>query len=147
MFAINLIVPLMWATSLVNRHGKVGMLAAIPVLYLMGWATCRIHPVCARSMLNGGALVALTQLFPILQILAGLFALSVVGFEDRFDQVASVGFPNERGGFLVTLLVGGLLMGLAFSLGATVEALTTYVKKWPLAGMGLSAAAQARARD
>ena len=127
-FALNLIVPLMLATNFVPEKGNVGLASAIVVLYLAGWLFCRLGPECERSLIRGGALIALTQLFPILQVLAGLLAFGIMaslGAAVDADN-ANFGIQRERDAFAITMMVGLMLMSLAAGLGvlvATIQAL------------------------
>lgn len=75
-FAINLTVPLIFGWSLVSEHGKLGMSAAAIALLIGGWCVCSVHPLIARQAIVGGTIVGLSQLIPVVQMVAGLLGRS-----------------------------------------------------------------------
>ena len=65
-------------------------------------------------------MVGLLQIFPGLQILAGMFGMaagSALGVADFGGAERPPSLANELGGFVVTLVTGGILMTAAACLG------------------------------
>jgi hypothetical protein len=91
-----------------------------------------LRPHIAWKLIAGSGIFAVTQFFPILQIIAGALAL---------ELAATVGLPifeNASGvqeitsplaGFVVTLLVGCMLMALA----AAIELFWAFIERRRLA--------------
>ena len=76
-FAINMAIPLLFGASLTEQHGRLGMSVAAFFLLAVGWYICAAKRKFAVALLAGGALVALTQLLPGLQIIAGAIGMGV----------------------------------------------------------------------
>ena len=123
-FGINLAVPLIFSSSMTDEHGKLGMFIAVTSLLFSGCLVCAVRRELAVSLLIGGALVGLMQVFPLLQFLAGVigmaagscFGLAEFGGDERSPRLTS-----ELGGFVVTLITGGSLMTAAACLGWPIQ--------------------------
>ncbi len=76
-FVANLPVPLLGSWGAVLHGYACGVFGGIAMLYLLGAAVCGLRWRVGRSLVGGGALVALTQLFPLLQVFSGIFAMVV----------------------------------------------------------------------
>lgn len=124
-FALNMIVPLLFGLPMTFGIGWVGMFAAVPVLFALGGCVCACQPNIGRALIRGGVLVALSQLFPVLQIMAGLVAMDLTAVLGQVK--ATVGRPPEvasvSGGFLMTIFTGLLLMCAALFLGLLIQAI------------------------
>jgi hypothetical protein len=123
-FATNLAVPLLFSSSVTQAHGSLGMVFAILALLTLGGFLCTYHRELSRALLIGGVLIAMTQLIPIPQILAGWIGLAIgnaLGLAEfsRGDQPARL--TSEFGGFVVTLITGGILITAAACIGLTLR--------------------------
>lgn len=77
-FAANMIVPLLIGLDVTREGGLTGLVIACALLLVAGWVFYYLRPQSMRTVLLGAAMLAVTQIFPILQIVAGLGALLVV---------------------------------------------------------------------
>jgi MFS family permease len=122
--AINMAVPLLFSATLTEEHGKLGMLLAVVSFFLCGCLLCAFQRNLALAVIIGGVIVALTQLFPILHIVAGWIGMAVgdlLGVADFGRGDDSPRLLNELGGFVVTLVTGGILMAIATGIGLTIQ--------------------------
>lgn len=113
-FGLNMIVPLLLGLAITYEHGRIGLCAASGLLLAAGWLLCYASPPAARRLILGSAVFAFTQFFPILQIIAGMVAISVTGNDPLFDEGSGI---TEFAGFAITLIVGVILLTLAGGLG------------------------------
>src|SRR5258707_9802827 len=88
-FAVNLIVPVLYSCMNVAGMAWIGVFLAVAAYWRAGLYVCRNHPRIARSLIIGGGLVGLSQLCPILQIFAGFLALSVLSPREEYIPFAS----------------------------------------------------------
>ena len=99
---------------------------------------CAFQPSIARKLILGSTVIAFSQMYPILQIIAGFVALGVAGgvglVEDGefMEQVSS-----ELGGFVVTLLVGCILLIGATTIGLCLGLVMPHSWFQPAAETGL----------
>src|SRR4051812_20466042 len=99
-FAVNLIMPLLFALSFVAGMAWIGVFLAVAAYWLAGMRVCRDRPRMAKSLVIGGGLVGLSQLCPILHIGAGVLALGVISpHQEVFPFASKIGV---FGGFLAT---------------------------------------------
>ena len=97
-FGINLAVPLIFSSSMTDEHGKLGMFIAIVSLLACGCFACAVRRVFADALIIGGVVVGLLQIFPVLQILAGMFGMaagSALGLADFGDDGRPPSLANE----------------------------------------------------
>lgn len=135
-FACNLIVPLSLAWQMSEHAGRIGIGLAIVVYWMIGLVTCADGGRRGgRPLVAGGIWVALSQLLPIAQILAGLAGVwswaAISGQEHRPLSVL--------GGFTMTIVTGGLLLTLAEVIGLIAYAISGHPSHPPRAkkpGMG-----------
>ena len=125
-FLANLPIPLMFGWIFTAKHGRLGMAAAILLWWLMGHQICRTSRGFNLALVTGGLLVGLSQIFPILQSQAGAWSL---GIGSKLGQVKPVHGEEfmvltELGGFLVTMLTGGILIAVALACGSVIRAIT-----------------------
>ncbi len=119
-FAANLILPLFFAWSITRDAGRIGMLGAVLGLLatgaLAGLARCRV----GIALVVGGVPVALSQLVGAPQIYAGsrgLLVAEAMGQMGKTRPGDPVGdMTSELGGFIATVVTGGILMGAALAL-------------------------------
>jgi MFS family permease len=128
-FAINMAVPLLFSLALTDQHGRLGMSAAALFLFTLGCLICAANRKLAVALLAGGALVALTQLVPGLQIIAGMIGIGVgqtLGHAtfDSDDHPARI--TSEFGGFIVTFITGGILMAGSICAGILLQFVTRF---------------------
>ena len=124
-FLANSPVPLFYAWFLTAKHGRIGMVAAIVLWWSLGHLVCKTNRRLGLSLVAGGILVALSQCFPLLQIIAGMVSLNIYGRLAQAVAGGSVRGPQEQtefGGFLVTMLTGGMLMAVALGFGSVIRA-------------------------
>lgn len=126
-FSCNMIVPLLFGWDLTRDAGRGGLFAAGALLLGGGLWLCRAWPTLGGPLVAGAVLVSLTQLLPILQIIAGLMGLRLAR---AFGQAVSLGeFDFDRitgglGGFVATLVTGGLLIGVSAAIGLFLRLVT-----------------------
>jgi hypothetical protein len=116
-FALNLMVPLFFGWMVTQEGGRIGMGAGIALLWYLGYCLFGLSEACGRALVIGGVLVAVVQFCPILHILAGLAS---VGLADALwhGSFADMRINTEIGGFIATLVMGLLMMGVAAVIGA-----------------------------
>lgn len=115
-FLLNMIVPTLFGWQITREGGRLGMSAATALLLISGWWVCFIQPSNGRMLVLGAAILSLSQLFPVIQMVAGMVALAMCGFGINEDDGA-MRPVSEAGGFLITLIVGGILICLAAIVG------------------------------
>jgi hypothetical protein len=102
------------------------MIGALFVMAVIGAEACSRWDRPGRAVVLGGTLVALLQLIPILQVFAGELAL-------RAGAGLGLAIPIEvglyratgvLGGFLVTVMTGAQLIGIALVLGLFIQLIT-----------------------
>lgn len=120
LLVLNSSVPLLLGSRMIQEHGKWGVALAVLLFATGGWVICARWPWLRSRLLSGAGILALTQVFPLLQIIAGVIALKIAV---RFGQarVASDFAPDrihsELGGFVVTAITGGILFCAAVVIG------------------------------
>ncbi len=112
-FALNLIVPLIFGWGIGDESAKAGLILAVGIYWLAGIFVCQKWRRMGQSLVAGGFLVAVTQLLPIAQICSGLAAREIWFKLSPSDQ----GLNTMLGGFFMTWVTGGLLIGLALLIG------------------------------
>lgn len=119
MFVFNSFVPFFFVRVLTAQSGRIGMLTAILTLFCVGWCLCAFCPRIARRINAGAALTAVSQCVPLIHISLGLWACERFGqvqpslkvaLHGRHMEVTSM---SELGGFLVTMIMGGVLISAA----------------------------------
>jgi hypothetical protein len=106
--------------------GRYGIVGAMWFLFILGnWVSIAV-PKIGRPLMVGGFFVGLLQIFPILQLFAGMAAIEIGCLVDVAKR-NSEGTPHligEPGGLIVTLATGTLLMMVSLSLGLVVRMMT-----------------------
>ena len=98
-FAANLIVPLIFAFSIVHGRAWIGVSLAVAAYWVAGIYVCRKNRTITLSLLIGGATVAVSQFYPILHILAGSIALGRAFRKDHRGLRRLLGHGDHRGRF------------------------------------------------
>jgi hypothetical protein len=134
-FVFNMAVPLLFGWEETRDHGKVGLMVAALLLLALGCLICAADRRLATPLIAGSAMIGITQVFPLLQIVAGLLGMSVgralgLGAHGRDAGPGRIG--SEAGGFVVTLVTGGILMAVSAGSGMLIRLLTPS-RWWPTA--------------
>jgi hypothetical protein len=108
-FGLNLIVPLVLASGVLEGRGQAGMYCAIGIYWVSGLMACAARPSLGRVLVKGGLITACTQLMPVLQFAAGFAAVMVS------DQAGVR--SAELCGFIDVIITGGLLLIVAYLSG------------------------------
>ena len=128
-FAINMAVPLLFSVSLTDQHGRLGMSVAAFFLCALGCYICAANRKLAVALLAGGAVVALTQLLPGLQIIAGMIGMGVgqaLGHATLGGDSDPARMTSEFGGFVVTFITGGILIAGSLCAGVLLQFVTRF---------------------
>jgi hypothetical protein len=129
-FAINTAIPLLFSASVTDQHGKLGMSMAALFLLALGCYICAANRKLAVALLAGGALIALTQLLPGLQIIAGMIGMGVgqaLGHATLSgDDNPAARITSEFGGVVVTFITGGILMAGSLCAGVLLQFVTRF---------------------
>ena len=123
-YAANLILPIYYGMMMTRDGARVGMLIGIIVVFALGYHICFVSRKAMRTVVYGGWIVAVFQLLPFLQLVAGSIGASVAqvtvqATSGDFGQVNTV-----LGGFLATMATGGILIAFAAAFGLLNRALT-----------------------
>jgi hypothetical protein len=126
-FAFNLIVPLFMGWGMTERQGRTGMVLAILVILASGLWICRSARQLGFALVVGGVAVALSQVFPILQVMAGILGFALA---NGIGLVADIPTPagdalnadTVVAGFVVTMTTGGLLLAASIVAGLAIRA-------------------------
>jgi len=116
----NVVVPLGFALLPTQSTGRWGILSAILVILICGWCFCCAFPVQGRKLVAGSVLTALSQLLPILQLIAGIIGLAIASSLGLFvggNDGQTDHFVSEFGGFVATMSTGTILVVGAFMVG------------------------------
>ncbi|HEY2412789.1 MAG TPA: hypothetical protein VGI40_11130 [Pirellulaceae bacterium] len=130
-FGANLIVPVLLGWQIAREYGRFGMCLTSFLFLAAGWALCCLRPAIARRLIAGSAVFAISQLFPLIQMVSGIVAVGAVEWlglgDDRGDMGIST-IPTFLGGCLATAIVGIILLSIAGVLGFIVSFLLP--KRW-----------------
>lgn len=127
-FLLNLILPCLASWNM--GHSGVGIFLAIVIL-LVGstWLLVR-KPNLAQPALVGGAITALTQFVPVLQLVVGLLCLAFVDFLFLgVKPIQDKPILLEFFYLLVTLLMGVVMLAIAGGLGWLLVFLARYATR------------------
>ena len=118
-FLMNLPLPLLFGFAVTSSGGGYGMLVGVGAVWLIGHvAVARFH-FQRGAIVFGGAFLAVSQLLPLLQIAAGMAAMTVAAFNPHRS------FANELA-FAVTLLTAAQLAVAALGLGRVLRWLASW---------------------
>jgi hypothetical protein len=122
-YVVNLIVPLILAVSATNQSGKVGMGLGILLVFALGCRLCFVSRRAVLTVVYGGWVVAAAQLFPLLQICAGIAGIRVASALSGWSMHREEKGDSVLGGFLATVVTGALLLTVATVLGRIIQGL------------------------
>ncbi len=131
-FAINMAVPLLFSASVTQQNGRSGMLIGTLFLFVLGCYICAANRKLAVALLAGGAVVALTQLFPMLQFIAGSIGMGVgqaLGHATFLGDDNPPRVTSEYGGFVVTFVTGGVLMAGSLCTGILLQLVRRFLRR------------------
>jgi hypothetical protein len=117
-FALNLVVPLIFGWDMTEHGGHVGLIVATAMLWVSGFRVGGKTRDRRFVMLSGGTFVALTQFVPFLQIMAGLAGWGLTSLSTSKSPLFT-----EAQGFLATIITGGLLLVAAIFFGRIAKAI------------------------
>ena len=123
-FAANSVVPLWLGWYVTGHGGRVGMLAATAMTLATGLVVVPRWSGLRTTLVAGGAFTAITQVFPVVQLTAGVISLGVVdrlGFEPE-EGLGNRSSLTEAGGFFAALLTAGVMLGAALACGVAIRA-------------------------
>jgi hypothetical protein len=126
----NLIIPVLFGLELTEKSGRWGMALSVIMFLIGGWCVCYSSRKMARYLNTGAAIVSLTQIFPVLQVMAGMAGMWVAivfGSFSPMTDTSDAKVLSEFGGFVITTIVGCILLTVAFLVGMVVVALLTGV--------------------
>jgi hypothetical protein len=130
-FALNLIVPLLFGGSMLRERGMIGLSVAVAFFLIAGWYICYMSPFISIRLLVGAGITAISQLFPIIHVLAGLIAvatLSKLGLATDENDVGIGTISSEAGGFMMTMITGSIIAAFALIVGFLVMLLGGGIK-------------------
>lgn len=124
-FLGNLVIPLLFGATMVSPAGRAGLALGVGLWWAVGLVGLRQSERARRVAVSGGVCVALSQVVPFLQIMAGMVGLEAAtrvegGPRGEFGEFATLGLA---GGLVATLVTGGLLLLAAGGVGLLVQAL------------------------
>jgi hypothetical protein len=120
-FTANAALPLGFGLSTSNDvvragHGQFGVWAGAWVVWA-GWLVAGAWSARLRALLIvGGTVVALTQIVPVLQILAAAAGDVMAGLTLGWRKPSSLGVAEARG-FVASVTTGQLVVGLVLAVG------------------------------
>lgn len=118
-YLVNLPVPLFFGFLVTSGGGWIGMGCGVIVTWCLGQIVCLWSGTLRKALVIGGCVVALTQLFPVLQfILVGI----AVDLWEGATGISFDGGPQPRtalefSGFAVTLLTAQMHIAIAVAVG------------------------------
>lgn len=122
LYLANLPLPMFMGFCVAYGPGVIGMAVGIAGLYLAGRGACRADSWGVLMFSYGGTLVAGLQMFPVLQLIAGMLG---VGTASALGQGGSAdnSLPlTAAGGLIATLVTGVVLIACATVAGFVLMA-------------------------
>jgi len=116
-FVLNLALPLPVGLSLTREGGVAGILVAVFVCWAVGLAGCYHLPRAARAATDGGILVAMFQVFPVVHFVVGIGAVFIWERVAGHAAFRATGWRAELAGFGVSVLTALPLLFVAWVLG------------------------------
>jgi hypothetical protein len=127
-FLGNLPVPLLASFSVTDWPARIGMLTAIGTLYIWGLEGCRRMRALRSLFIPSGTIIALLQMCPALQLVAGGWAIDVGRSLGLANEFAVAGVLD---GYIVTLVTGSMLLASAVAAVLVGRALVAIGKLMP----------------
>ncbi len=128
-YLLNLVIPSFLAWTMTTAPARIGALGAIVILLAVGYCLCQVRPLWMLVTIRGSFLVAISQIFPILQIMCGALAirsLIFIGWIEEANFREMLG--TTASGFIVTMLTGGSLLLISAVLGLILMAISP--RRW-----------------
>lgn len=120
-------------------HGRIGMACAMLILLASGWVLCIWRRPAARGLIVGTAIVAISQVFPIIHLFACWVGSVVVYLLDLADTELDdeIQVPSVLGGFLATAVVGFTLIICSGGIGLLVSCVLPrhWLSQWIRTGL------------
>ncbi len=131
-FAANLIVPGFLGWMVTREGGKLGMLIGTILVFALGCRACFVSRRAMLTVVYGGWVVAASQLFPFLQMLAGMMGVEVAvalgqATDERLPDVVTI-----SGGVVATMFVGFALIAAALAFGAACRGIASIYYRGPI---------------
>jgi hypothetical protein len=125
-FGANLMIPLLFGWDRTSHRGTFGLVGAVATLWITSSALLLMYRKLAAPVIVGSILVAVSQVFPILQVLAGVlsFALAESMGLTEAEDLGPGRIESFSGGFLVTFGTGLLLMAGGAGCGLLIRLIT-----------------------
>ena len=123
-YSSNLLVPLFISSFVTDKAGKFGMTIAIFLVLGLGCLVVPRHRHAGKAVITGGCFTAVFQFLPALPLFAGTIGVAVarnMGQTIGHEQIAS-----EFGGFVATVVTGGILITMALTMGAMVVGISAW---------------------
>jgi hypothetical protein len=117
-FVTNLPIALILGWKETNQFGRIGMATAIVLVWLLGHFGIRLSKDFARILVPGSACVVPLQLFPILHIFVGAFAVETT---ERVVHRLPHTPLSGAGGFCATIFTGAQLIFVALLCGLVIR--------------------------
>ncbi len=118
---VNVIVPIALASTIINSNSKLGMIVAILCFLFAGGMIGIRSQRLRRILIRGGIATALTQFFPVAQMIAGSIGLAVCRrlslATDATDDEIVGRLDHFAGGFVCTMVTGGVITAFALVTG------------------------------
>jgi len=122
---VNLIVPYLIAGEMTGPMGGWGIFLGVVLVLLFGAWASRAIPMGVLLTVRGGVLVALSQFFPVIHLLAGLLSID---FHRRTGIIPAEQLDRGNLGFfsalLLTVSTGGILLMISCGLGGILKWIT-----------------------
>ena len=123
-FLLNLIVPILLASSLLKITAVFGLIVVVVAYLAVGWLIGRRWPGLLRRVVAGGWVICVSQVLPMIQMLAGLIAIELVGWLGVTNSVDDLMSPKGLNSgvtvALVTFFCGGILLTAALFVGVGI---------------------------
>ncbi|MDG3004559.1 hypothetical protein [Paludisphaera mucosa] len=142
----NLIVPGFFGTMLTREGGRLGMVLGVLVVLWLGRRACRHAREAVLTVVYGGWVVAVLQIFPLLQVAAGFCGVGAAVQTGRAMRSDYTHIDDVFGGLLATLVTGGLLIVVAAVFGL-IGRLAVRLCRWDGRGPAEAKAGRGGARS
>lgn len=126
-YGVNLPVPVFFAVDVIGTTGLGGMVLGMAVVMTLGIVAAKRYKQLDRIALLGGLLLALSQLFPVLQLVIGAVVGGILERSGYSFHSTIMDDPPEGaelgvlGCMLAVLMVSTMLMAIALGIGTVVD--------------------------
>jgi hypothetical protein len=110
-----------WAQTV--GSGRQGMLMGCLFILVIGSLMSYLKPQFAKVMTSGAIPLCLSQFFPILQMISGMFAVHLVtsmGLSEEISPGVPSQISNQPGAFLATCLTAAPMLIICGAVGLTI---------------------------